>query len=129
MLLSIEIIGIFEYRYKGFFDSIHFGRVRGFFNKNIEFNLPLDMATVMAQLVCYKGVLPQGAPTSPIVSNLICNILDIRILNLVKKYRMNYTRYADDMTFSTNDRCIVDNYDGILEEIANELDKFGLYIK
>ena len=113
---------------KDFFDSIHFGRVRGFFNKNIEFNLPLDMATVMAQLVCYKGVLPQGAPTSPIVSNLICNILDIRILNLVKKYRMNYTRYADDMTFSTNDRCIVDNYDGILEEIANELDKFGLYI-
>lgn len=113
---------------KDFFDSIHFGRVRGFFNKNIEFNLPLDMATVMAQLVCYKGVLPQGAPTSPIVSNLICNILDIRILNLVKKYRMNYTRYADDMTFSTNDRCIVDNYDGVLEEIANELDKFGLYI-
>lgn len=113
---------------KDFFDSIHFGRVRGFFNKNIEFNLPLDMATVMAQLVCYKGVLPQGAPTSPIVSNLICNILDIRILNLVKKYRMNYTRYADDMTFSTNDRCIVDNYDGVLEEIANELDEFGLYI-
>lgn len=119
-ILSIDI--------KNFFDSIHFGRVRGFFNKNIEFNLPLDMATVMAQLVCYKGVLPQGAPTSPIVSNLICNILDIRILNLVKKYRMNYTRYADDMTFSTNDRCIVDNYDGILEEIANELGKFGLHI-
>ena len=41
---------------------------------------------------------------------------------------MNYTRYADDMTFSTNDRCIVDNYDGILEEIANELGKFGLHI-
>lgn len=119
-ILSIDI--------KDFFDSIHFGRVRGFFNKNIEFNLPLDMATVMAQLVCYKGVLPQGAPTSPIVSNLICNILNIRILNLVKKYRMNYTRYADDMTFSTNDRCIVDNYDGILEEIANELGKFGLHI-
>ena len=119
-ILSIDI--------KDFFDSIHFGRVRGFFNKNIEFNLPLDMATVMAQLVCYKGVLPQGAPTSPIVSNLICNILDIRILNLFKKYRMNYTRYADDMTFSTNDRCIVDNYDGILEEIANELGKFGLHI-
>lgn len=119
-ILSIDI--------KDFFDSIHLGRVRGFFNKNIEFNLPLDMATVMAQLVCYKGVLPQGAPTSPIVSNLICNILDIRILNLVKKYRMNYTRYADDMTFSTNDRCIVDNYDGILEEIANELGKFGLHI-
>ena len=119
-ILSIDV--------KDFFDSIHFGRVRGFFNKNIEFNLPLDMATVMAQLVCYKGVLPQGAPTSPIVSNLICNILDIRILNLVKKYRMNYTRYADDMTFSTNDRCIVDNYDGILEEIANELGKFGLHI-
>lgn len=119
-ILSIDI--------KDFFDNIHFGRVRGFFNKNIEFNLPLDMATVMAQLVCYKGVLPQGAPTSPIVSNLICNILDIRILNLVKKYRMNYTRYADDMTFSTNDRCIVDNYDGILEEIANELGKFGLHI-
>lgn len=85
-----------------FFGTIHFGRVQGFFNKNKYFKLP-EVATVIAQLVCYEGKLPQGAPTSPIISNLICQILDYRILKLCKKYRLTYTRYADDLTFSTND--------------------------
>ena len=51
---------------ENFFDSFHFGRVRGFFEKNRVLPLPHEVATVIAQLTCFEGSLPQGAPTSPI---------------------------------------------------------------
>ena len=60
---------------KDFFPSFHFGRVRGFFEKNKYFLLSREVSTIIAQLTCYKGSLPQGAPTSPIITNLICQIL------------------------------------------------------
>ena len=93
---------VFNVDIENFFDSFHFGRVKGYFEKNNNFELPSEVATIIAQLCCYKGVLPQGAPTSPIITNLICNILDIRLLKLGKKHNLDYSRYADDLTFSTN---------------------------
>lgn len=85
-----------------FFPSINFGRVYGFFIKDKNFCLHPKIATVIAQIACYENHLPQGAPTSPIVSNLIAKILDIHLLKLAKKYNLTYTRYADDLTFSYN---------------------------
>ncbi len=96
---------------KDFFDSFHFGRVKGYFLKNEHFKLPLEVATVLAQLTCYNGKLPQGAPTSPIITNLICNVMDYKLLALSKKYHLDYTRYADDLTFSTNYKNIIKEYD------------------
>lgn len=87
---------------KDFFDSFNFGRVRGFFIKDRDFGVSPEVATVIAQIACYKGKLPQGAPSSPIITNLITRILDYRIVKIAKKYRFTYSRYADDMTFSTN---------------------------
>ena len=87
---------------KDFFDSFNFGRVRGFFIKDRDFAVSPEIATVIAQIACYKGKLPQGAPSSPIITNLITRILDYRIVKIAKKYRFTYSRYADDMTFSTN---------------------------
>lgn len=87
---------------KNFFDSFNFGRVRGFFMKDRDFGVVPEIATVIAQIACYQGRLPQGAPSSPIITNLITRILDYRIVKIAKKYRFTYTRYADDMTFSTN---------------------------
>ncbi len=87
---------------KDFFPSINFGRVRGFFIKNKHFNLHPDTATVLAQIICHDNQLPQGAPTSPVVSNLITGLLDIRLNKLAARSRSTYTRYADDITFSTN---------------------------
>ena len=87
---------------KNFFDSFNFGRVRGFFIKDKDFAVPPEIATVIAQIACYQGKLPQGAPSSPIITNLITRILDYRIVKIAKKYRFTYSRYADDMTFSTN---------------------------
>jgi hypothetical protein len=48
--------------------------------------------------------LPQGSPCSPIIADLIAHILDVRLAQLAKKCRVTYSRYADDLTFSTNQR-------------------------
>lgn len=111
-----------------FFDSFHFGRVRGYFEKNKHINLPVEVATIIAQLTCYEGKLPQGAPTSPIITNMICEILDQRLIHLAKEFKLYYTRYADDLTFSTNDKMILDKYDLFLNRIKSEIIKFGLSI-
>lgn len=112
---------------ENFFGMINFGRVQGFFKKNAYFKLP-EIATIIAQLTCYKGSLPQGAPTSPIISNLICQILDQRILALCKKFRLTYTRYADDLTFSTNDNNFKKKYKEFLEELESIINHSGFKV-
>ena len=47
------------------------------------------------------SVLPQGAPTSPTLTNAICEKMDIRLSGVAKRFGLNYTRYADDITFSS----------------------------
>ncbi len=84
-----------------FFDSFNFGRVRGFFIKNRNFKLHPGIATVIAQIACYDNKLPQGSPCSPVITNLITHSLDIRLASLAKKHSCTYSRYADDITFST----------------------------
>ena len=113
---------------KDFFDQFHFGRVRGFFHKNKYFNMSIDVATIIAQISCYKGKLPQGAPTSPIITNLICNILDMHIVNIAHKYNLNYTRYADDLTFSTNNKNFPKKYNVFFNELETEINNFGFEI-
>ena len=99
-----------------FFDSFHFGRVCGYFEKNKDFLLPREVSIIIAQIACYNGRLPQGAPSSPIISNLICQVLDMHLLKIAKKYRLDYTRYADDLTFSTNNRVFLDSYEDFIKE-------------
>jgi RNA-directed DNA polymerase len=85
---------------ENFFPSINFGRVRGMF-MGIPYNLPDTVATILAQICCFNNELPQGAPTSPIVSNMICAKMDSELQDLAWRNRCFYTRYADDLTFST----------------------------
>ncbi len=84
-----------------FFPSINFGRVRGMFRAN-PYNLNTEVATVLAQIACFNKRLPQGAPSSPIISNMICAKMDSELQRLARKHKCRYTRYADDLTFSTN---------------------------
>lgn len=113
---------------ENFFDNIHFGRVRGYFIKNKNFQLAEEVATVIAQLTCFEGSLPQGAPTSPIISNYICNIFDLRIIKLAKKYKLNYTRYADDLTFSSNDKYFMENWDAFWGKLKKEVERAGFHL-
>lgn len=119
-LLNIDIAN--------FFSSINFGRVQGYFNKSQEFMFSKEVSTIISQLVCYEKKLPQGAPTSPIISNLIFNIVDLRILSLAKKYKLSYTRYADDMSFSTNNRAFQTDYIEFIQELKSLLKSSGFDI-
>ncbi len=102
---------------KDFFPTIGYRRVKGIFR---TLGYAEKIATILA-LLCTepdteqvtldertyyvaKGerVLPQGAPTSPALTNILCRKLDARLLGLAQKYGFMYTRYADDMTFSAS---------------------------
>jgi len=86
---------------KEFFPSINFGRVRGAFRAS-PFLLNDEVATVLAKICCDDTCLPQGAPTSPVLSNLIARKLDKGLLIIARRAKCNVTRYADDICFSTN---------------------------
>jgi RNA-directed DNA polymerase len=88
---------------KDFFPSLHFGRVRGYFLKDRSFALDPKIATLIAQIACHNGALPQGSPCSPVISNLIGHILDIQLTALAARHSCTFSRYADDLTFSTNE--------------------------
>lgn len=108
---------------KDFFPSVDQARVRG---RLLVAPFHLDssperikLASILAILCCHRmdvdrwdettqnwetkqlNVLPQGAPTSPTVTNMICERLDIRLTKLAKEYNCKYSRYADDITFSS----------------------------
>jgi RNA-directed DNA polymerase len=48
-----------------------------------------------------RNVLPQGAPTSPVISNIVCQKLDYLLSGVAKRFNLKYSRYADDITFSS----------------------------
>ena len=80
-----------------FFPSIQVGRVREAF-RVLGWNRAA--ADILANLCTHNGHLPQGAPTSPALSNLVCRRMDARFDALARKCGGHYTRYADDLTFS-----------------------------
>lgn len=88
---------------ENFFPTITSGRVFARLQAK-PFSLNPTLASLVADMCCYKNnfgyVLPQGAPTSPTLTNIICEKLDIKLSRLASAYRLKYTRYADDITFS-----------------------------
>lgn len=89
---------------KDFFGSIRIERVQDYF-RNIGF---IDeVADLLATLCCYKCKLPQGASTSPMLSNIIASNLDDTMTEISAAYNATYTRYADDMTFSGIEKEII----------------------
>jgi len=103
---------------KDFFPTVTVGRVKGLF---VKLGYGEEVATVLA-LICTEadtqeaeldGVryfvargprrLPQGAPTSPAITNALCRRLDKRIAGYAARYGFVFTRYADDLTLSSKD--------------------------
>jgi RNA-directed DNA polymerase len=111
---------------KDFFPSITFFRVRGLLLAP-PFRFSFEVATVFAHLFTHAGKLPQGAPSSPFISNLICRSMDRDLMALAKRHRCTYTRYADDMTFSFSVRSVASlpvnicTYDGGSAAVGAEL--------
>ena len=106
-----------------FFPTIHYYRILGLFARlgytTGEGRFTSDdssdaVAPTLARLCCWtpdpkewgNAVAPQGAPTSPAISNLVCRRLDARLNGLAHSRNGTYTRYADDLTFSFKDDAI-----------------------
>lgn len=97
-----------------FFPSISQARIYGFIKKKLGFNHRL--CSYISWFCTYKNELPQWAPTSPIIANIIWSHIDNRILKLVQSLNsgnprlyLSYSRYADDMTLSYNDKALNPN--------------------
>ncbi len=82
---------------KDFFPTVKRYRVYGVFR---SFGYCQPVANILARLCTLENELPQGVPTSPAITNLICRSLDRRLAGFALKHKLRYTRYADDMTFS-----------------------------
>ncbi|MCB0706915.1 MAG: RNA-directed DNA polymerase [Saprospiraceae bacterium] len=82
---------------KDFFPNIKLPRVISLFQR---IGYPYHISYILASLCVKNGRLPQGAPTSPYISNLVTHKLDSRLDKLCDKFDICYTRYADDMAFS-----------------------------
>ena len=80
-----------------FFGSIQSPRVRQTFKK---IGYPENVSKVLGALCCLHRHLPQGAPTSPALSNIVGYEMDRKLAALAAEYGVTYTRYADDLTFS-----------------------------
>ncbi|MEC3876485.1 reverse transcriptase domain-containing protein [Chryseobacterium salviniae] len=112
---------VFNIDLKDFFHSIEIGRILRRLNF-YPFNLSeeygrKEIGNYIAWLACenieiekkvdeqtekkIKRVLPQGSPLSPILTNIICERLDRKLLGLSRRFGVKYTRYADDITFSS----------------------------
>ena len=120
-----------------FFPSVDLKRVLGLF-KSLGYSESLAM--ILALLCTEPDVeeveideknyfvssgqrtLPQGSPASPAITNIICRHLDLRLNNLCKKHGFNYTRYADDMSFSAQNRVAIPlgKFLGIVQRIVRE---------
>ena len=90
---------------KNFFPSITYHQVeralRKYFSKEVSAFIA-KICTWTDENNSHEDVLPQGAPTSPILSNLVCEVLDTRLSDLAASYGLIYSRYADDITFSSD---------------------------
>lgn len=109
MILNLDL--------KDFFPSIHRGRVY-YIYKNLC-NYDNNTAYCLTKLTTYKNSIPQGAPTSPIISNIVAYMLDIRLSKVAENFNIIYTRYADDITFSGKK----ENVNGSLLKIVSAIIK------
>ncbi|NJN78076.1 MAG: hypothetical protein HC803_06850 [Saprospiraceae bacterium] len=67
------------------------------------FHFPTELAEALTKLVCYNGRLPMGTHTSPGLSNFALRQLDLDLQSMAHRFYWNYTRYADDMSFSSKE--------------------------
>lgn len=84
-----------------------------------------ELAYKLSKLCTFNNRLPQGAPTSPALSNLVFTPIDEKIKTLCNKKLVNYSRYADDLTFSSDNKQILIN---MISSISHVLFQYGFLL-
>lgn len=118
---------VFNIDLKDFFTSIDKDKIYSCL-RSYPFRFSLNVALLIQSLVTVwnneigKFVLPQGAPCSPLLTNIVCRQLDYKLSQLANKYDITYSRYADDITFSSNHNIYLENgsFIDILKNIIKE---------
>lgn len=110
---------------KDFFNSLKDNFVRDTLSEYIDIKIPDEKEKVLDGIITIttlNGSLPQGAITSPQLSNIIMRRIDIRFRKYCEKFKVEYTRYADDMLFSSDSAEIHKSFFiGKLKEILKDI--------
>lgn len=102
---------------ENFFPSITLDQVIKIY-KSLGYNS--EVSEMLAELCCLDGRLPQGAPTSPALANLVLRRLDQELVEKASLLKIKYSRYADDLTFSSSGPISVDFLGSIREIVERE---------
>lgn len=89
---------LFNLDFKNFFPSISNHRVYHLFRH--ELNCSPEVSYLLTRISTLSSQVPQGAPMSMDIANLVCRRLDTRLEGLAKRYKITYTRHCDDLSFS-----------------------------
>ena len=126
---------VFNTDLKDFFPSITQARVWGNL-KAAPFSFPEKIASAIAGLCCIevpgedgekpRHILPQGSPCSPILTNIVCRKLDRRLNGIAKRFQLRYSRYADDITFSS-DHFVYGEDGEFMKELRNVVEGQGFH--
>jgi len=100
---------------KNFFPTITYEDV---FNIFYYYGYTKEMSFLLSKLCTLNSILPQGAPTSPYISNIVCKKLDKRLNSLCVKINADYSRYADDITISGSRK--IRDYLDLIKKILKE---------
>lgn len=107
--------------FKDFFHQVKLDKVSQLLAR-APFHFSNESAEILANLCTYKGRLPMGSPTSPVLSNFAVIPMDLTLENWAKQRKIRYTRFVDDMSFSSFHGLPT----AILSEICEILSGYGL---
>lgn len=116
---------------KDFFSSVSGKQVKALFQSE-WFDFSEDVATGLALLTTYKGKLPTGSPTSPVLANFVCLNMDAQLQELAAVHGVTYTRYADDVTFSRDEPLppsFIENVRGVIADNNFEVNEKKVHHK
>ena len=105
---------------RNFFPSIKYKAV---YNMYISFGFSADVSSLLTKLTTYKYKVPQGIPTSTYITNLVSVPIDKKLLELCNKNEINYTRYIDDLSFSSKR-----DFLSLVSQIIDIIQKYKLRI-